>query len=122
MDEYNDMDIALDPYPYPGGGTTCEAIYMGVPVISRYGMRHGSRFGYSLLCNIGLEELTAATEEDYVRTAVNLANSPELLQELHSNLRQIMQNSPVMDGAGYVADMQSAYSRIYKEWMEGQST
>ena len=120
LDEYHDMDIALDPYPYPGGGTTCEALYMGVPVVSRYGRRHGSRFGYSLLCNMGLEELTAATEEDYVSTAVNLANSPEILQELHSNLRQIMQESPVMDSAGYVREMQAAYSRIYKEWLGGQ--
>ena len=93
---------------------------MGVPVVSRYGRRHGSRFGYSLLCNMGLEELTAATEEDYVSTAVNLARSPEILQELHSNLRQIMQESPVMDSAGYVREMQAAYSRIYKEWLGGQ--
>lgn len=119
LDEYNDMDIALDPYPYPGGGTTCEALYMGVPVITRYGRRHGSRFGYSLLCNMGLEELTAATEEDYVKTAVNLANSPELLQDLHSNLRTIMQHSPVMDGAGYVAAMQDAYTKLYGSWLKG---
>ena len=92
---------------------------MGVPVITRYGRRHGSRFGYSLLCNMGLEELTAATEEDYVKTAVNLANSPELLQDLHSNLRTIMQHSLVMDGAGYVAAMQDAYTKLYGSWLKG---
>lgn len=119
LDEYNDMDIALDPYPYPGGGTTCEAIYMGVPVVTRYGTRHGSRFGYSLLCNMGLEELTAATEEDYVKIAVNLAESPELLEDLHANLRQIMQASSVMDRAGYVAEVQAAYQDIYQAWLWG---
>lgn len=118
LHEYADMDIALDPFPYPGGGTTCEAIYMGVPVISRYGSRHGSRFGYSLLCNMGLEELTAATEEEYIEKAVNLAGSPELLQDLHANLRHIMQTSPVMDAKGYLADIQSAYRRIYHSWLE----
>lgn len=117
LDEYNDMDIALDPYPYPGGGTTCEAIYMGVPVVTRYGTRHGSRFGYSLLCNMGVEELAAANEEDYVKIAVNLANSPELLRELHANLREIMQNSHVMDGANYVAEVQQAYADIYLAWL-----
>lgn len=119
LHEYADMDIALDPYPYPGGGTTCEAIYMGVPVISRYGKRHGSRFGYSLLCNMGLEELTAATEEEYIKIAVSLANSPELVQDLHANLRQIMQESPVMDVKGYLKEMQRLYEDVYYEWLEG---
>lgn len=119
LSEYADMDIALDPFPYPGGGTTCEAIYMGVPVISRYGTRHGSRFGYSLLANMGLEELTAATEEEYIAKAINLANSPDLLNELHGNLRQIMQNSPVMDAKNYLTEIQSAYEEIYHVWLNG---
>ena len=118
LHEYADMDIALDPYPYPGGGTTCEAIYMGVPVISRYGQRHGSRFGYSILQNIGLEELTAATEEEYIEKAVQLAAAPELLQDLHANLRQLMQSSPLMDARGYLEAMQSRFIRIYRAWLE----
>lgn len=117
LDEYADMDIALDTFPYPGGGTTCEAIYMGVPVVSRYGTRHGSRFGYSLLCNMGLEELTASTEEEYIERAVSLAKSPNLVQDLHANLRQIMQASPVMDAKGYLRDIESAYMGIYNDWL-----
>lgn len=117
LDEYADMDIALDPFPYPGGGTTCEAVYMGVPVVSRYGTRHGSRFGYSLLSNMGLEELTAATEEEYINKAVSLAGEPVLLQELHDNLRQIMQASPVMDVKKYLTDVQNAYEDIYRIWL-----
>jgi len=118
LHEYADMDIALDTYPYVGGGTTCEALYMGVPVISRYGVRHGSRFGYSFLHNIGLGELSAATDEEYVSKAVELAKSPELLQLLHEQLRTMMQASPVMDGSNYLREIETAYEKIYSEWQE----
>ncbi|SHK70195.1 Predicted O-linked N-acetylglucosamine transferase, SPINDLY family [Selenomonas ruminantium] len=117
LDEYQDMDIALDPFPYPGGGTTCEAIYMGVPVISMYGSRHGSRFGYSLLKNMGLEELTVPTPDKYVETAVALAGSQDLLQGLHENLRKMMQFSPIMDVKNYLGDIQAGYEKIYHEWL-----
>lgn len=110
-----DMDIALDTYPYPGGGTTCEALYMGVPVVSRYGRRHGSRFGYSLLCNTGLEELTAETEEAYVEKAVALAEDEELLAALHRILRDRFASSPVMDAKGYVGEVEAAYERIWED-------
>lgn len=118
LDDYADMDIALDTFPYPGGGTTCEALYMGVPVVSRYGRRHGSRFGYSILKNMGLEELTAATEDEYIRIAVALANEADLLRSLHGNLRKIMQASPLMDAKGYLQDMEAAYGDIYQQWLD----
>ena len=114
LDEYMDMDIALDTYPYPGGGTTCEALYMGVPVVTRYGQRHGSRFGYSLLKNMGLGELTASSEEEYIRIASALAGDRELLEGLHSSLRTMMQKSPLMDARGYVRDVEAAYEKIWK--------
>ena len=117
LDQYADMDIALDPFPYPGGGTTCEAIYMGVPVITLYGRRHGSRFGYSLLSNIGLEELTARTEAEYIEKAVGLALAPELLTDLHANLRELMRASPVMDVKNYMAEVQAVYKEIYRSWL-----
>ena len=87
MDEYNEVDIALDTFPYPGGGTTCEALFMGVPVITLKGTRHGSRFGYSIMENIGLQELVAQSQENYVAIAVGLAMDLELLSFLHANLR-----------------------------------
>ena len=117
LDEYMDMDIALDTYPYPGGGTTCEALYMGVPVVTRYGQRHGSRFGYSLLKNMGLGELTALSEDEYIRIAAALAGDRELLEGLHSSLRTMMQKSPLMDAKGYVRDVESAYEKIWKDWL-----
>lgn len=120
LNEYMDMDIALDTYPYPGGGTTCEALYMGVPVVSLYGQRHGSRFGYSLLNNTGLGELAAASEDEYVRIAVTLARDRELLKGLHTSLRQMMQKSSVMNAQGYVREAEEAYEKIWKDWLNTQ--
>ena len=119
LSRYYDVDLLLDTYPYVGGGTTCDALYMGVPVISRYGRRHGTRFGYSLLMNIGLEELTAATEEEYIEKAVALAGDTEILAALHRQIPQIFRQSPVMDVAGYMRDIQNAYESIWQEWLSG---
>ena len=119
LDEYMDMDIALDTYPYPGGGTTCEALYMGLPVVTRYGQRHGSRFGYSLLMNMGLGELTASSDEEYIRIASALASDSELLAGLHASIRTLMQRSPLMDGRGYVREVETAYEKIWKDWLNG---
>ena len=77
--EYGDMDIALDTFPYPGGLTTCEALFMGAPVVTLIGYRHGSRFGLSFLSNFGLSELAAKNKEEYVNIAVALVQNRELL-------------------------------------------
>ena len=118
MEEYPDMDIALDTYPYTGGGTTCDALYMGVPVISLYGERHGSRFGYSLLQNIGLGELAADSAEAYVEKAAALAADTSLVQALHRRLRPMLQQSPVMDGRDYTREVEKTYEKIWQRWQE----
>lgn len=115
--EYMDMDIALDTYPYTGGGTTCEALYMGVPVVTLAGTRHGARFGLSLLENVGLGELAAQNEQGYIERAVALARDRELLAALHTRLRPMMQVSPLMDGRGYVREMETAYEQIWEKWL-----
>ncbi len=116
-DRYVDVDLLLDSYPYVGGATTCDALYMGVPMISLYGNRHGTRFGYSLLMNTGLEELTAKNEDEYVEKAVALANDTELLAALHEQIPQMFRRSPVMDAAGYLQDVQALYERIWQRWL-----
>ena len=117
--EYMDMDVALDTFPYTGGGTTCEAIYMGTPVVTLAGTRHGTRFGLSLLENVGLGELAANTPEEYVEKAAALASDGELLAALHGNLRRMMQNSSVMDGRSYVREVEAMYEEIWQEWLDG---
>lgn len=113
LSEYHDIDIALDPFPYPGGGTTCEALYMGVPVITLAGKRHGSRFGYSLLKNLAIEDCVAFSKEEYIEKAIDLANDFERIDFLHRNLRMIMQKSPLMDGETYLNHIETAYEKIW---------
>ena len=110
---YHRMDIALDPFPYPGGGTTCDALYMGVPVVTLSGETLGSRFGASLLVNIGAEALVAHTEEEYISLAVSLAGDTQTLDALHTGLRGMLVRSPVMDAAGYGAAVGAAYEQIW---------
>lgn len=107
--QYNDMDIALDTSPYPGGLTTCEALYMGVPVVTLKGNRHGARFGYSFLANLGLEELVAENKEGYVDIAVKIASDRELICLLRKKIRMMMQKSPIMDGERYVHAIEDLY-------------
>lgn len=117
---YEDVDIALDPWPYPGGGTTCDALYMGVPVVTLVGESHHRRFGYSLLKNVGLEELCAWNEEEYVEKAVALAHDLPRLNRLHQTLRAQMEQSPVMNGPRYMRNLEAAYTRIYGYWQDKQ--
>lgn len=115
MERYQDVDIVLDTYPYVGGGTTCDALYAGVPVITRYDCdRHGTRFGYSILANLGLSELAADSDEAYINLAVSLAQDEQLLLALHQTLPLRMKNSPVMDAQGYV---NAVYQVFYDKWL-----
>ena len=114
--EYGDLDIALDTFPYPGGGTSCDALYMGVPLVTLKGNTHGGRFGYSLLQNLGLGELCATSEAEYVARAVGLASDPGLVQALHTQLRPLMQRSPLMDAAAYSAATAAAWQTIWQRY------
>lgn len=118
MLRYLDMDIALDTYPYGGCGTTFEALYMGVPVVSMYGERRSSRFGLSILNNAGIGELAVPTADEYVERAVALAHDWELLDVLHKNLRTMLENSTAMDGRRYVREMETQYEKILQEARE----
>ena len=118
MNRYLDVDIALDTYPYPGGGTTCDALYMGVPVISRYSDRHSTRFAYSILQNVGVGELATDSLEDYIERAVAVAKDWELLEYLHRNLRRMMEKSPVMDAEGYMREIEVLYREIWERWLK----
>ena len=117
---YERVDIALDTFPYPGGGTTCDALYMGVPVITLVGERHNSRFGYSLLMNMGLGELCAFSEAEYIQKAIELANDKERLREYHLTIRRKMEESPVMNDIIYMGELEAVYEKIFKAWLNKQ--
>ena len=115
--DYLDADVILDTFPYQGGGTTCEALCMGLPVVVRAGTRHGARFGVSLLHNAGLSELIAGSTEEYIERAVLLARDRELLGALQMAVPRMMRASPLMDAAGYVRAMEAAYQMIWERYL-----
>lgn len=120
--EYGDVDVALDPFPYTGGITTCEALSMGVPVVTLAGESHGARFGASLLTNAHLPELVAQTPADYVRIAAGLASDPATLRALRRNLRTMLRHAPLMDAAGYVRDVEDVYRSIWAKFVRAAGT
>ena len=113
--DYADVDIALDTFPYTGCVTTCEALFMGVPVVSLYGGQNSSRLGLSMLKNVGLDELAVDNVGDYIQRAVMLAGDRELLNDLRKNLRGMMKRSPLMNSASYLRDVQEAFKKILRD-------
>ena len=113
---YGQVDIALDTFPYHGTTTTCEALWMGVPVVTLAGQTHASRVGVSLLSSVGLPELIAASSEEYLRIAVNLGHEVERLSELRAGLRARMSSSPLMDGPRFARNLEQAYRQMWRDW------
>jgi predicted O-linked N-acetylglucosamine transferase (SPINDLY family) len=98
LEDYAAIDVALDPTPYNGTTTTCEALWMGVPVVTLAGDRHAARVGASILTHAGLADLVAATPADYVQIASSLAADRARLADDRRTLRPRMAASPVADG------------------------
>jgi predicted O-linked N-acetylglucosamine transferase (SPINDLY family) len=115
---YSTIDIALDTFPYHGTTTTCDAMYMGVPVITLAGEKHVSRVGVSLLSNVNLQELIAKTPEEYAGLAIELANDRSRLATLHTTLRERMKSSRLMDASAHARDVEAAYRRMWTQWCE----
>jgi protein O-GlcNAc transferase len=115
---YNRIDIGLDPFPYNGTTTTCEAIWMGVPVITLAGKTHSCRVGASLLTNTGLPELVAGTNERYIHTAVSLAGDIKRLEALRKALRHMMKESVLTDSNKFIAGLESLFRSIWNKWCQ----
>lgn len=113
---YNDVDISLDPFPFPGGTTTVESLWMGVPVLTLCGENLVSRQGASLLTNAGLPEWVADDTDDYVRRAVSYAGDLEHLAQLRSQLRQRVLKSPIFDAARFVHHLEAALRGMWSRW------
>jgi predicted O-linked N-acetylglucosamine transferase (SPINDLY family) len=116
---YQSVDIALDTFPYNGHTTTCDALWMGVPVVSLVGETHAARAGLSVLRAAGLERLAAATPEAYVRTATDLARDLAELEVLRHGLRFRMKASPLCDGPRLTRLIEEAYRRMWAQWCRG---
>jgi predicted O-linked N-acetylglucosamine transferase (SPINDLY family) len=108
-------DIALDPFPYNGGVTTCDTLWMGVPVVSLAGDSYWSRQGLALLSNVGLAELAAPTREAYADTAIALATDLPRLAEVRRGLRERMRQSAIIDAAGFARKLEAAYRQMWRE-------
>jgi len=121
LELYRRLDIVLDTAPYNGHTTNLDALWMGAPVVSLAGKTPVSRAGLSQLTNIGLPELVAHSEEDFVRIAVELAGDLPRLAELRSTLRDRMQASVLMDAERFARQIEEAYREMWRGWSQNQS-
>ncbi len=113
---FGGVDIGLDTTPFSGGTTTCDALWMGTPVVTVPGMRSWSRSAASVLTTLGLRDWIAESQEDYVRRAVQFARNPSIIAELRASLRSRMLASPLMDRKQFTRDMEEAYRRMWQSW------
>jgi len=113
---YNRIHIALDTYPYGGTTTTCEALWMGTPVITLAGRSHASRVGASLLTQLGMTHLIAENEEQYFQAATAIAADPSRLADLHQTLRPRMAASPLMDAKRFASEIGHALRQSWQQW------
>ena len=118
LESYNLVDIGLDTFPFNGLTTTCEAMWMGLPVITLAGTGFAARAGVSLLSNIGLTELIAKTSDEYISIAINLAKDLKRLQSLRVNLRDMMKFSPLCDAKRFTTNLEICYRQMWKKWCE----
>lgn len=115
---YQRVDIALDSYPYTGGATTLEALWMGVPVITLKGDRYVAHMGESILNNLGSPDWVAATEDDYVGIAVALASDTEQLARSRRELRARMEASSLCDPTRLARDLEQAFRQMWRLWCD----
>jgi predicted O-linked N-acetylglucosamine transferase (SPINDLY family) len=117
---YGRIDIALDSFPYNGGTTTCDALWMGVPVVSLAGQLAVARAGVSLLSNVGLPSLIAHSVDEYVQIATALACDRQRLRQLRGGLRARMEASPLMDAPRFTRHLENAYRWMWRQWCAKQ--
>jgi predicted O-linked N-acetylglucosamine transferase (SPINDLY family) len=117
---YHEVDIALDPFPYPGITTTVEGLWMGVPALAMKGDRFISHQGETILHNVGLPEWIAADEDDYVAKAAAFAGDLKALATLRAGLRERLLASPLCDAPRFARNLEAAFRGMWQKWCERQ--
>jgi predicted O-linked N-acetylglucosamine transferase (SPINDLY family) len=117
---YHRIDLGLDPLPYNGHTTSLDAFWMGVPTLTLIGKTVVGRAGWSQLCNLGLQELAAATPQEFVTLAARLAGDLPRLQGLRGTLRRQMQGTPLMDSQRFARQVEQAYRQMWHRWCQSQ--
>ena len=115
---YGTVDIGLDPFPYNGTTTTCEALWMGVPVVTLMGDRHCGRVGASLMTTIGLAQLISSNVDDYIDKAAELAGNMQVLSDLRMSLRERMSDSNLLNGEKFTHQLEDCYRGMWRTWCE----
>jgi len=116
---YNEIDIALDPFPHNAGTTTIEALWMGVPVLSRSDRPSVGRFGASILGALGMSDWVAPDDAGFIAAGVAKAGDLAALAQLRAGLRQRFEASPMRDGAGLARAIEAGYRQLWREWCAG---
>ena len=114
LERYQRIDIALDPFPYPGGTTSLDALWMGVPVVTLAGQSAISRSGVSILSNLGMPEWIALNVGQYVEIAIRLAGDLAALQAIRESLREKLRSSPLMNAPQFARDIEAAYRQMWE--------
>ncbi len=121
FEAYRRIDVALDTFPYGGGLTTCEALWMGVPVITCPGETFASRHSLSHLSNVGLTETVAATLDEYVELAVSMADDLKRLEAIRAGLRERMAASPLCNGKQFAGNLTRVLRDVWRKWCRQKS-
>lgn len=121
--QYGMVDLALDTFPYNGTTTTCEAMWMGVPVLSVAGHNHRGRVGASLLSAVGLaDQFLARDVDDYVARAITWGRNPAPLADIRNKLRPMMVASPLLNEVGFTRELETVYRDLWRAWCSGPTT
>ena len=120
LEHYQSVDIALDPFPANGHTTTCDALWMGVPVVTRCGESYVQRYGSVPLREVDLHELVTDSDNAYVSTAVAWAADPRRLLSVRRSLRQRMRESVLLDEVGFTRTLEVAYRNVWQRWCRGE--
>jgi len=120
LDTYNDLDLALDTFPYTGTTTTCEALIMGVPTLTLLGNTHAGRVSASLLTAVGEPGMIADSESDYIAKALTLIDQGARPKSARDTLRTQTLNSPLCDQAPYTNKVEAAYRTLWTQWCDSK--